>query len=116
MALPTRSVHSLPTVRPRAEAPARPLGRARAARSAVSVTSTLAALTILAAALTWVVQQPQFVLQVPHGTEDRLDDATFYLAAASVAVMLIGLVAMVVWCLRAAGRAARQLVARRRYA
>jgi hypothetical protein len=80
------------------------------------VTSTLAVLTVLAAALTWLVQQPQFVLQVPHGTEDRLDDATFYLAAASVIVMLIGLVAMIVWCFRAVGRAARQVVARRRFA
>ena len=116
MALPTRSVHSLRTVRPRAEAPVRPLGPARTARSAFSITSTLAMLTILAAALTWVVRQPRFALQVPHGTEDWLDTATFYLAVASVTVMLIGLVALVVWCLRAVGRATRQVVARRPFA
>ena len=110
LALPTRSVHALPRLRPRAEPPAQPLGPARTARSAFSFTTILVLVTLAAAALTWLASQPRFVLFVPEGTIDVLDDVTTASATAAVALMLIGLVALFVWSLRAGGRALRSLV------
>jgi len=110
LALPTRSVHALPRLRPRAEPPAQPLGPARTARSAFSFTTILVLVTLAAAALTWLASQPRFVLFVPEGTIDVLDDVTTASATAAVALMVIGLVALFVWSLRAGGRALRSLV------
>ena len=108
LALPTRSVHRLSHVRPRPEREERPLGRAEAARSAFSFTTTLVAITLTAAGLAWLAGQPRFVLQVPSGTIERLDSITTFSATASIAALLFGLVAMVVWCVRAAGRTVRR--------
>jgi hypothetical protein len=107
-ALPTRSVHRLSRISPRREVDDRPLGEARAARSAFSFTVTLLAVTLAAAGLAWVAGQPQFVLQVPSGTAERLDALTTASAAASVAMLVIGLLAMVGWTLRAATRSVRR--------
>ena len=116
LALPTRSVHPLTTVAARRERAARPLGRARAARTAFSFTTTLALLTFAAAGIAWLVQRPRFVLQVPGATVDLLNDVTFYLAVASVVAFLIGFGAMAVWCVRAVARGLHGLVARPPYA
>ncbi|MET0903278.1 MAG: hypothetical protein ABWZ52_08560 [Acidimicrobiales bacterium] len=110
VALPTRSVHALPTVPPRRARPVRPLGPARTARSAFSVTTVCALLTLAAAGLAWLANQPRFVLQVPEGTVDLLDDITTTAGRVAIAALAIGLVAMVVWCVRAAGRAIRNQV------
>jgi hypothetical protein len=110
VALPTRSVHALPHLRPRAERDNRPVGPARGARSAFSFTTTLVLVTLIAAALTWLASQPRFVLAVPEGTVDVLDDVTTASATAAVAVMIIGLLALVVWSVRAGGRALRSTV------
>jgi hypothetical protein len=45
---------------------------------------------------------------VPDSTVDVLDDVTTLSATASIAALLIGLLAMVVWCVRAAGRSLRR--------
>ena len=113
LALPTRSVHRLSHVRPRREHEERPLGRAEAARSAFSFTTTLVVITLSAAGLAWLAGQPMFVLQVPSGTVERLDSIATFSATASVAALVFGLVAMVVWCVRATGRTVRHRVARR---
>ena len=112
IALPTRSVHALPNVRPRRAPVERPLGRARAARSAFSFTTTLALVTIAAGGLAWLASQPQFVLQVPAGTVDRLDTFTRFSALASVAALLVGLLALAVWCVRAAAQTVRHRLTR----
>ena len=112
LALRTRSVHTLPTVRPRRDHVVHPIGPARAARSAFSYTSTLVLVTLTAAGLAWLAGQPSFVLQVPQGIAGLLDDITIVSATASIAALAIGLVALVAWCLRSAGRAVRTRVTR----
>ena len=112
-ALPTRSVHALPHVPPRREADPRPIGKARAARSAFSFTTALALITFSAAGLAWLARQPRFVLKVPAGTGDRLDDIATLSATAAVAALLIGLLAMAWWCVRAAVRTWRRRGVRR---
>ena len=117
LALPTRSVHALPDRAALAASVAtEPLGRARAARSAFSFTTALALLTFAAAGLD-VAREPAALRAAgAEGTADLLDDITTASATASVAACAIGLVAMVVWCVRAAGRALHQRVDRHRYA
>ena len=110
IALPTRSVHRLPTTRPRKEA-APPVGPARAARSALSFTSSIALFTLVAAAATWLSRQPRFVLAVPSGTTDLLDRVTTISATASLVGLGLGVAAILEWCTRAAWR---KLTARRR--
>ena len=112
IALPTRSVHALPATRPRREHEVHPIGPARAARSAFSYTTTLVLVTLTAAGLAWLVGQPRFVLQMPQGIAGLLDDLTIVSATASIAALAIGLVALVAWCLRSAGRAVRARVTR----
>jgi hypothetical protein len=106
-------VHPLPHVRPLAAHEVPPLGPARAARSAFSFTTALVIVTFAIATLTWLASLPPVVLTIPDGTVDLLDRVTTWAAAASVTAMLIGLVAMVVWTLRAGGRALRSVVSRR---
>jgi len=113
IALPTRSVHRLPRVAPRRDHEERPLGRADAARSAFSFTATLVLVTVVAAGLAWLASQPRFVLQVPAGTVERLEDVTTLSATAAVAALLTGVLAMVVWSGRAVSRSLRRRVARR---
>ena len=113
LALPTRSVHPLPHVRPRSEHDLRPLPPPRTARSAFSFTSAFVVVTLAAATLAWLASQPRFALTVPDGTVDLLDDITTASATASITALLIGLVAMVVWSLRASGRAIRTVASRR---
>ena len=108
LALPTRSVHPLHAVRPRRERSGRPLGRARAARSAFSFTTALALLTFAAAGLAWLSEQPRFVLSVPAGTSDLLDHIATLAAQASVIGLLVGLAATVLWCMRALAHTVRQ--------
>jgi hypothetical protein len=105
LALPTRSVRALPGTRP--VPPVRPLGRARAARSAFSFTTALALITFATAGLTWLSTQPSIVLQVPSGTTELLDHVTTISATASVVAFVLGLVAMAEWTVRAALRSLR---------
>jgi hypothetical protein len=113
LALPTRSVHNLPHVAPRAEPDFRPLRPARAARSAFSFTTTLVLVALAAAGLGWLAGQPRFVLSVPEGIVRILDDITTTAAIAAIAVALIGVVALVWWSVRAGRRALRSVVDRR---
>lgn len=110
-ALPARSVHRLPTTRPRKDVVLPPVRPARAARSALSFTSSLALFTLLAAAATWLSTQPRFVLQLPAGTTDLLDRITTISATASLVGLGLGIAAMLEWCTRTAWL---KLTARRR--
>ena len=58
----------------------------------------------------WAAGQPRFVLQVPGGLADLLDDITVMSATASIVMLGISLVALVAWL------AARVLRRRRREA
>jgi hypothetical protein len=106
--LPTRSVHTLPHTRA-ARPPARPIGRAEVARFVFSCSSALAVLTFALAGLSWLSEQPRFVLQVPEGTVALLDDVTTASATASVVALALGLAALAVWCVRGTLRRLRRL-------
>ncbi len=112
MALPTRSVRALSHTPPRPPAPA-PLGRARAARSAFSFTTTCALITFAAAGLTWLSTRPMVVLEVPTGTTELLDKVTTVSATASVVALGLGMAALAEWCIRAGFRALRSARAAR---
>jgi hypothetical protein len=116
LALPTRSVRPLPTTPPAREARDPHIGRARTARSAFSFATAFVLLTFAAAGLAWLASQPRFVLEVPDGTHALLDGLTTALATASVLVLAVGLVALVLWCIRRAAMGIVAYVDRRRYA
>ena len=107
MALPTRSVHPLPSTRPRRDRDVQPVGPAYAARSALSYTTTLTLLTLVVAGLSWAAGQPRFALQVPEGLAGLLDDVAVMSAMASIVMLAVSLVALVAWCVRSAARAVR---------
>ena len=112
LALPTRSVHSLPGTRPRREHDVPAIGPAHAARSALSYTVTLTVLALAVAGLAWLAGQPRFVLQVPEGAAGLLDRITVVAVIASVAALAISLVAMLGWSVRSASRLVRRGVTR----
>ncbi|MFL6206345.1 MAG: hypothetical protein ACJ739_13450 [Acidimicrobiales bacterium] len=103
-------------MRPRRELEDGPLGRAEVARSAFSFGTTLLLIALAASGLAWLAAQPRFVLQVPDGTDRHLDRITTIAAGAAIAAVLIGLVALVMWCGRALGRVVRRRLRGRRYA
>ena len=58
-------------------------------------------LTLAAAGLAWLASQPRFVLQVPDGTVDLLDDITVVVRdGLRRRARRSGSLAMVVWCVR----------------
>ena len=100
LALPTRSVRRLRSSPALRAHPVRPVGRARTARSVFSFTFVLALVTFAAAGLAWLAARPRFVLDVPSGTAELLDDITYWAAAASVVGLGVGPRARRVWCSR----------------
>ena len=100
LALPTRSVRRVPSLRPGVEA-APPVGPARAARSAFSFTSTLTILAVVAACAAWASTQPRFVLQVPAGTTEVLDRVAETAAVGSLVALGLGVALLLEWCTRA---------------
>ena len=113
LALPTRSVHALSHVSPGREVEPRPIGRARVARAAFSFATALALITLWAWGLTWLASQPRFVLEVPDGTVDLLEDIGRLAAVASIVGLSVGLCAMVAWCVRASVRSWQRRAFRR---
>jgi hypothetical protein len=110
VALPTRSLHRLPTTAPRRErSRRRRLGQANGARSAFGYATLLIALALLGVTSSWVAGLERFALTVPAGTVEGITDATELATWAAVIAAAAGLVAMTVWCLQ---RAAVNLVHR----
>jgi hypothetical protein len=103
VALPTRSLHRLPTTAPRRErSPRRRLGRANGARSAFGYATLLIVLALLGVTSTWVAGLERFALSVPAGTVERITEATELATGAAAIAAAAGLVAMTVWCLQRA--------------
>jgi hypothetical protein len=113
LALPTRSVHALSHVSPGREVEPTPIGRARFARAAFSFASALALITLWAWGLIWLASQPRFVLEVPDGTVDLLEDLGRLAAMASIVGLSVGVCAMVAWCVRASVRSWQRRAFRR---
>lgn len=103
LALPTRSVHPLPTTPPQRERVPRRVGPARGARSAFAYTSLLLLVALLGAGLGWVARLDRYVLALPHGTAERIDDLTVAATWASVIGLGVGLAALATWCIRRLG-------------
>jgi len=103
LALPTRSVHPLPTTPPEREWVPRRVGPARGARAAFAYTSTLALVALLGVGLGWVARLERYVLALPRGTAERIDDLTLAATWASVIGLAVGLAALATWCIRRLG-------------
>ena len=91
LALPTRSVHRLPTTPPRRPVPAPPEGPAEAARTAFSFTGVLVSIALLGLLLGWVVRGERFVLSLPDGVGRPIHTLTTLAAWASVIGLATGL-------------------------
>lgn len=100
LALPTRSVHRLPTTRPRREPRPRSIGPARGARSAFAYTSLFVLVALLGAGLGWVARLERVALTLPHGTAERIDHLTVAVTWASLIAMTVGLLALAAWSVR----------------
>lgn len=97
LALPTRSVHRVPQLRPRRERIERPARTTRAAaRSAFDYAFVFIAIALLAQTSGWAAGLERFVLAVPNGTVERLADLAELATWASVVVAAAGLVALAV--------------------
>ncbi len=109
IALRTRSVRRLPTTPPRADPQPGPVPPAVGARTVFAYTWVLVGVALVAAALAWVARLDRYVTTVPAGTIEWFDDITVTAVLGSVIGLALGLVAMVVWCIRRVGTAITRL-------
>jgi hypothetical protein len=98
-ALPSRSVRTLPATRAR-RLHADEIGPADGARSAFGYATLFLMLTLGAALLAWAARLQRFVPTLPEGTAERLDDLAELTTWAALAGVVIGVLAMVAWCIR----------------
>jgi len=99
-ALPSRSVRPLPATRPRRLHAAADIGPADGARSAFGYATLFLMLTLGAALLGWAARLQRFVPTLPAGTAERFDDLAELTTWAALAGVVIGVLAMVAWCIR----------------
>jgi hypothetical protein len=111
LALPTRSAHRLPRLRPRRDHPAREVAPAVGARTAFAYTWLLVVVALVGALLARLARLDRYVSSLPQGTAEWLDDLTVMATLGAVIGLVVGLVAMVVWCIR---RVAIELTRRQR--
>jgi hypothetical protein len=102
VALPTRSVRELPTTRPRRELPPSEVPPAVGARTVFAYTWVLVVVALLGALLARLARLDRYVSALPDGTAEWFDDLTVMATLGSVIGLVVGLVAMVVWCVRRA--------------
>jgi len=110
LALPTRSLHRLPTTAPRRARNRRRPGPAHGARSAFGYATLLIALALVGTASDWMTGVERFVFAVPSGTVEWIAEATELATWAAVIAAGVGLIAVAVWCVQrvAVGLARRQ--------
>jgi hypothetical protein len=100
VALPTRSVRRLPRTRPRRAPEPRAVPPAVGARTAFAYTWLLVVVALVGALLARLARLDRYVSSLPQGTAEWLEDLTVMATLGSVIGLLIGLVAMAVWCIR----------------
>lgn len=100
LALPTRSVRRLPRTPPRRDPAPRAVTPAVGARTVFAYTWVLVVVALLGALLAWVARLDRYVSALPNGTAEWLDEITITATLGSVIGLVIGLVAMVGWCIR----------------
>ncbi len=100
LALPTRSVRPLPSTRPGRDRREPQVGPADGARSAFGYAVLFLGVTLAALALGWASRLQRLVFDLPDGTADRLQDVAGVTIWASVAGVVVGLLAMFAWTVR----------------
>ena len=100
LALPTRSAHRVPHLRPRRERVERPVRTTGTARAAFGYAFLFIAIALLAASWGWAAGLERFVLAVPNGTVERLADLAELATWASIVVAAAGLVALAAGAVR----------------
>jgi hypothetical protein len=111
LALPTRSVRRLPRTPPRRDPEPRAVEPAVGARTAFAYTWVLVVVAVAGALLAWVARLSRYVSALPRGTAEWLDELAIIATLGSVIGLAIGLVAVVLWCIR---RIAIEVTRRRR--
>ena len=99
-ALPTRSVRRLPRTPPRRDAEPRSVEPAVGARTVFAYTWVLVVIALAGALLAWVARLSRYVRTLPNGTAEWLDELAIIATLGSVIGLVIGLLAMVAWCIR----------------
>lgn len=111
LALPTRSVRRLPQTPPRHDPEPRAVEPAVGARTVFAYTWVLVVITLVGGMLAWVARLDRYVTTLPNETAEWLDEVAVMAALGSVIGLVIGLGAMVVWCI---DRVAIEVTRRRR--
>lgn len=111
LALPTRSVRRLPQTPPRRDPEPRAVEPAVGARTVFAYTWVLVVIALVGALLAWVARLDRYVSALPSRTAEWLDELAIMATLGSVIGLVIGLVAMVAWCI---GRVAVEITRRQR--
>ena len=98
--LPTRSVRRLPHTPPARDVEPREVTPAVGARTVFAYTWLLVVVALVGALLAHIARLDRYVSSLPNGTAEWFDDLTVMATLGSVIGLLVGLVAMAVWCIR----------------
>jgi hypothetical protein len=98
--LPTRSVWPLPHTSPARDLQPREVTPAVGARTAFAYTWVLVVVALVGALLAHLARLDRYVSSLPNGTAEWFEDLTVMATLGSVIGLVVGLVAMVVWCIR----------------
>jgi hypothetical protein len=102
LALPTRSVRRLPRTRPRRDLQPPDVTPAVGARTIFAYTWLLVVVALVGALLAWVARLDRYVSALPRGTAEWFDELTVMATLGSVIGLVIGLFALLAWCIRRA--------------
>lgn len=100
LALPTRSTRRLPGLRPRPAPDLAPVPPAVGARAFFTYSWILVVVAMIGALIAWLARLDRWVSALPYGTAEFFDDLTVMATLGSVIGLLLGFVAMIVWCIR----------------
>jgi hypothetical protein len=100
LALPTRSVRRLPRTPPRRDPEPRSVEPAVGARTVFAYTWILVVVALAGALLAWVARLSRYVSALPRGTAEWFDELAVLATLGAVIGLVVGLAAMVVWCIR----------------
>jgi hypothetical protein len=100
LALPTRSVRPLPRTPPQRCPEPREVPPAVGARAAFAYTWLLVVVALVGALLAWVARLDRYVSELPDGTADWLDALTVNATIGAIIGLVVGFLAILVWCVR----------------
>jgi len=100
LALPTRSVRSLPNTPPQHVAEPPPVTPAVGARTVFAYTWLLTVVAVLGGLLAWVANLDRYVSALPQGTAAWFEEIAVMATVGSIIGLVLGFVAMGWWCVR----------------